>query len=98
MEVIDVKAVAKVISDLRKIKRAKISLTQMIALLAIRAGIATDMKGVAGACEVTTAAGTGVVDALAKLGFVERAADELDRRKTKVALTLKGMEEVPWPS
>jgi len=94
MEAVDM---ARHIGNLRNMKEARLSVTHMIALLSIRGGIATDMKGVASVCGVTTAAGTGVVDTLAERGLVDRVADPLDRRKMSVVLTDKGRDETPWP-
>ncbi len=42
----------------------------------------------------TTAAATGLVDKLEKLGYVERVHAAEDRRKIKVSLTAKGVEFV----
>ena len=44
--------------------------------------------------EVSTAAGTGIVDRLASHGHVTRAPHERDRRRTQVLVTASGREEV----
>lgn len=44
--------------------------------------------------EVSTAAGTGIVDRLARHGHVTRAPHDQDRRRTRVLVTASGREEV----
>jgi DNA-binding MarR family transcriptional regulator len=44
--------------------------------------------------DVTTAASTGLVDRLAQRGHVERHPHERDRRRTQVAVTASGREDV----
>ena len=44
--------------------------------------------------DVSTAASTGLVDRLVQRGHVQRTPDEVDRRRTQVAITPSGREEV----
>jgi DNA-binding MarR family transcriptional regulator len=48
------------------------------------------MSGIAGKMGHSTAAATGLVDRLEKLGYVERAHASDDRRKVMVQITPKG--------
>jgi DNA-binding MarR family transcriptional regulator len=48
------------------------------------------MSGIAAKMQHTTAAATGMVDRLERLGYVERSLDHDDRRKVMVQITEKG--------
>jgi len=70
--------------------RGKISLQQLLAMTFLEHYPESKMSDLAVFLKVTTAAVTGMVDRLVKLGYVSRLFDERDRRLIKVKLTSRG--------
>ena len=71
------------------IKRG-VTQTQFLLLVAIHAYGRCTMGALARSLHVRMPTATGVVDRLARAGYVRRSADPVDRRQVVVALTLKG--------
>jgi DNA-binding MarR family transcriptional regulator len=80
----------------RKLNRANVSLVQLMFLrhMATRSAESLTMTDIAKWFGHSTAAATGVVDRLEKLGYVERKHAIDDRRKVTVVLLPKGFDLV----
>src|SRR5665647_400536 len=69
-----------------------ITLGQSFVLFHLLEADGNSVKNIAAAVQLDPPAITGLVDRLAKEGFVERQADRDDRRTTKIYLTDRGRE------
>jgi len=77
-----------------EIYKGKITLPQFLILGFLHNNSDSKMCAVAKFMSVTTAAMTGMVDRLERLGYVKREHEPEDRRIIKVVLTSKGQELV----
>jgi DNA-binding MarR family transcriptional regulator len=73
-----------------KLGRGSVSFPQYFLLGYLDKQEVITMSGIASKMGHTTAAATGLVDRLEKLGYVERSHARDDRRKVMVKITLKG--------
>jgi DNA-binding MarR family transcriptional regulator len=73
-----------------ELNRGSVSFPQFFLLDSLARQEVITMSGVASKMGHTTAAATGLVDRLEKLGYVSRSHDENDRRKVMVRITEKG--------
>ena len=74
----------------KEINRGSVSFPQFFLLTYLEKSSAITMSDIAAKMGHTTAAATGLVDRLERLGFVGRAHAEDDRRKVIVRITPKG--------
>lgn len=72
----------------------QVSFPQFFLLGQVGADESLSMSAIAEKMNHTTAAATGLVDRLEKLGYVERTTAPTDRRKVLVRITAKGRELV----
>ncbi len=70
--------------------KLKVTLPQFVVMDLLNRLGKTRMTDIANSIGVTTAAMTGIVDRLARDGYLVRIDDTKDRRVTKIALTKKG--------
>jgi DNA-binding MarR family transcriptional regulator len=73
-----------------ELNRGSVSFPQFFLLDSLARQEVITMSGVASKMGHTTAAATGLVDRLEKLGYVSRSHDESDRRKVMVRITEQG--------
>src|ERR1700726_281196 len=73
-----------------ELARGNVSFPQFFLLGCLDKQRVITMSGIAGKMGHSTAAATGLVDRLEKLGYVERAHASDDRRKVMVQITPKG--------
>ncbi len=77
-----------------KLGRGSVSFPQYFLLGYLNKQEVITMSGIAAKMGHTTAAATGLVDRLEKLGYVERSHALVDRRKVMVKITSKGSDLV----
>ena len=75
----------------RELAPGNVSFPQFFLLGALCQGEALTMSQIAARMRHTTAAATGLVDRLEKIGYVERSHSLDDRRKVLVTITARGM-------
>jgi len=75
-----------------EIYKGKITLPQLLILEYLSRQGASKMTDLAKFMHVTTAASTGIVERLVRLGYVQRIYDQEDRRIVKIKLNTKGTE------
>ena len=78
----------------RELNAGKISYAQLFLLGCLAETNSLTMSEIARKMGHSTAAATGLVDRLQKLGYVDRTHAEEDRRKIMVAITESGREQV----
>ena len=78
----------------KDLSRGNISFSQFYLMSYLNTSGELTMTDIARKMGHSTAAATGLVDRLEKLGYVERAHAADDRRKVLVRITLKGVELV----
>jgi DNA-binding MarR family transcriptional regulator len=72
--------------------KGKITLPQLLILELLSHQGAFKMSDLAKFMKVTTAASTGIVQRLVRLGYVQRKYDSSDRRIIRIKLSAKGLE------
>ncbi len=80
--------------NVAELYKGKITLPQFLILGFLHNNGDSKMCGIAKFMSVTTAAMTGMVDRLERLGYVKREPEPKDRRIINVGLTSKGQELV----
>ncbi len=74
--------------------KGKITAPQLFILCFLSRQKEAKMTDIANFLEVSTAAATGIINRLVKLGYVQRVYDEADRRIIRIKLNAKGEEFV----
>lgn len=78
----------------KELNRGKLSYSQFFLLTYLSSEESLTMSDIAKKMAHSTAAATGLVDRIEKLGYVERSHGSEDRRKILVRITSKGVEIV----
>ncbi len=84
-----------VLQTLRE-KKISLSILQAVTSLYLQRGDRVTLSKLAANLKLTTAAVTNVADGLEGLGFADRSLNRMDRRRTYIALTPRGLAFAEW--